>query len=34
MFAEKEKWFQVTQKTVRSPTGMHGQNVAVGSGVA
>jgi hypothetical protein len=30
----KEKWFQVTLKTDRFPTGMHGRNLAFGNGVA
>jgi hypothetical protein len=32
--AQKEKWFQVTLKTDRFPTGMHGRNLAFGNGVA
>ena len=29
----KEKWFQVTRRSARSPAGMHGQNLASGYGV-
>lgn len=32
--ASKRKWFQVTLKTDRFPTGMHGRNLAFGSSVA